>query len=488
VSRPGQPTISYTEFDLPTQVTNADGSSVTFEYDANGARVRKVSTGSETISVGLYERRAQGGAFTHVFYLPGGIGQIVFEAGGPCSTPEDCAPVYFHSDRLGTIDTLTSAGSVVGREKRDPFGRAYNPANLGGPDPFVTLGFIGQSEDAEIGLVNLNHRLYDSQTGRFISADPFVKDPFEGQEYNRYSYAANNPLSFIDPDGLQSEPYNPPDLGGASIEFVEVPALIDDTGSADAVVDEDEFRTWVLSGDRAPKASGEPLNPATPVSSFTSLDSAQTPLMLPSFSSPPTPSQSFANQWQGRNATGIGGGLVGLAPLIGTFAAIPGPPLPGPPDSSEFKRGVIERAFRWSATISGAPFGGLMGGAAAATDVVLHFTDAVGARGMTGVAVESLAVGEAVIVPKLVLGAGQNPFLAASAGRIFVTEIGASATSRQLAQIGVFGAKQQFVIQMSRLTLLEQGLRVSPEIASRSIFSIPGSTVVEGAFTLIRRF
>jgi hypothetical protein len=55
-------------------------------------------------------------------------------------------------------------------------------------------------------------------------------------------------------------------------------------------------------------------------------------------------------------------------------------------------------------------------------------------------------------------------------------------------KIGVFGAKQQFAIQISKATLLEQGLRITSEIAARSIFSIRGSTVVEGAFTLIGRF
>jgi hypothetical protein len=33
-----------------------------------------------------------------------------------------------------------------------------------------------------------------------------VKDPFDGQAYNRYTYGANNPLSFIDASGLQSTP------------------------------------------------------------------------------------------------------------------------------------------------------------------------------------------------------------------------------------------------------------------------------------------
>jgi hypothetical protein len=48
----------------------------------------------------------------------------------------------------------------------------------------------------------MNHRLYDATAGRFITPDPFVKDRYSGQDYNRYSYARNNPLSFVDVTGL----------------------------------------------------------------------------------------------------------------------------------------------------------------------------------------------------------------------------------------------------------------------------------------------
>ncbi|MBE7539754.1 MAG: hypothetical protein HS122_15260, partial [Opitutaceae bacterium] len=39
--------------------------------------------------------------------------------------------------------------------------------------------------------------------GRFLTADPFVGDANDGQEYNRYSYVANNPLGFTDPSGYR---------------------------------------------------------------------------------------------------------------------------------------------------------------------------------------------------------------------------------------------------------------------------------------------
>ena len=47
----------------------------------------------------------------------------------------------------------------------------------------------------------MNGRVYDPQLGRFLSADPFVQSPTSSQNYNRYSYALNNPLKYTDPSG-----------------------------------------------------------------------------------------------------------------------------------------------------------------------------------------------------------------------------------------------------------------------------------------------
>jgi RHS repeat-associated protein len=53
----------------------------------------------------------------------------------------------------------------------------------------------------ELGIVHMNGRLYDPEIARVLSGDPAIQEPDNSQNYNRYSYVANNPLSFTDPSG-----------------------------------------------------------------------------------------------------------------------------------------------------------------------------------------------------------------------------------------------------------------------------------------------
>lgn len=48
----------------------------------------------------------------------------------------------------------------------------------------------------------MNGRIYDPGIGRFLSADPFIQAPMVTQNFNRYSYVLNNPLSLSDPTGF----------------------------------------------------------------------------------------------------------------------------------------------------------------------------------------------------------------------------------------------------------------------------------------------
>ena len=62
----------------------------------------------------------------------------------------------------------------------------------------VNLRFPGQYYDAETGLYYNWHRYYEPSTGRYVTSDPIGLVA----GLNIYSYAAQNPLYWVDPLGL----------------------------------------------------------------------------------------------------------------------------------------------------------------------------------------------------------------------------------------------------------------------------------------------
>ena len=111
-------------------------------------------------------------------------------------------------DYLGSITHIaTSSGTLVAEYSYDPWGRLRNPATQAiytpGTEPtlFLGRGYTGHEHLTWFGLINMNARLYDPLLGRFLSPDPYVQAPDFTQNFNRYSYALNNPLRYKDPNG-----------------------------------------------------------------------------------------------------------------------------------------------------------------------------------------------------------------------------------------------------------------------------------------------
>ncbi len=51
----------------------------------------------------------------------------------------------------------------------------------------------------------MNGRIYSPSLGRMLSPDPVTQAPENGQNYDRYTYAFNNPLKYTDPSGYSSD-------------------------------------------------------------------------------------------------------------------------------------------------------------------------------------------------------------------------------------------------------------------------------------------
>ena len=97
------------------------------------------------------------------------------------SNPRGDVSAYYYS-RTRLLPTYTY----------DAFG---NQTEASGTDPFR---YSGEYYDAESGFIYLRNRYYDPSIGRFITEDPAQSGT------NWYVYANNNPLTYIDPWGLDA--------------------------------------------------------------------------------------------------------------------------------------------------------------------------------------------------------------------------------------------------------------------------------------------
>lgn len=111
------------------------------------------------------------------------------------------------TDRQGSLMCLYTGEGVVQTFSYDAWGNRRNPltgaalsdAELVSANRITTRGYTGHEHLDEMGLINMNARLYDPKLGLFISVDPQA-DSYPGTY--PYAYCEGDPMNRIDPDGM----------------------------------------------------------------------------------------------------------------------------------------------------------------------------------------------------------------------------------------------------------------------------------------------
>lgn len=237
--------IGYTSFNLPDSQSGLQGASggpqYTWQYDESHQRIKELRTGPGGTRTtwmlhpdnagGLsFESEEQAGVVSNRHYLSAGgvsIGVLVTKDALPVLpaaqlTPPNLASLalikveYWHKDHLGSLAATTDhAGAVTARYSYDPFGkRRFADGNYdadgnvaadwnntsGGTD----RGYTGHEHLDDVGVIHMNGRIYDPRLGVFMQTDPFIQDPTNLQNLNRYGYCYNNPMTCTDPSGQLS--------------------------------------------------------------------------------------------------------------------------------------------------------------------------------------------------------------------------------------------------------------------------------------------
>jgi len=116
------------------------------------------------------------------------------------SNSDNNTQTYYHTDALGSVlATSKRTQTIAARYDYDAWGNEVNNTDTS-DNP---LGYTGHQMDRDIGLIYANARYLDSDTGRFLSFDPFEGYDDKPISLNKYLYAYQNPLKYTDPDGRE---------------------------------------------------------------------------------------------------------------------------------------------------------------------------------------------------------------------------------------------------------------------------------------------
>jgi len=180
---------------------------VDLEYTARGDLARRTVNGvstdyfyNEAIADRPIMAERRGGAYTR-FYVYTPDGRLLYAVETPVAAP---TPRFYHFNHIGTTLFLTNAaGAVADTYGYTVYGEMVK--HLGESDqPFTFVGEHGVRQEGASGLYHMRARYYDSRTIQFLSRDPLWPDLADPKSLNPYQYVGQNPLSFIDPSGLES--------------------------------------------------------------------------------------------------------------------------------------------------------------------------------------------------------------------------------------------------------------------------------------------
>jgi RHS repeat-associated protein len=193
--------ITYSLDDKAHEIQMGNGQRVRFWYGPDGQRYKREEAGKVTYYLGGMEAIVQGGVTTFKRYV-GGIALQTVSNGIIQSTR------YLFHDQLGSLVRIANSdGSIAESLDYMAFGGRRNPGDphqTGTASPNTPRGYTGHEFVDGTGVIHMNGRIYDSELGRFLQADPVIQAPHNTQSWNAYTYVFNNPFAYTDPSGLIS--------------------------------------------------------------------------------------------------------------------------------------------------------------------------------------------------------------------------------------------------------------------------------------------
>lgn len=224
-------TLTYNYLNLPQTATKT-GLNMTYLYDATGRKLRRVSA---TETRNYIDGIEYIGTAVDLIHTPVGV----VKRNGSSYSYE-----YTLADHLGNsryrFDINSNAVRRIQEDDYYPYGLNRNKYTSGYKNNYL---YNGKELQDGLGSYDYGARHYDPVIGRWGSVDPMAE---QMRRYSPYNYAFDNPIQFIDPDGMSpiwNGQYGPNSAyydseTGLSVGWEEVQDYIDVEGSNSGKQDE----------------------------------------------------------------------------------------------------------------------------------------------------------------------------------------------------------------------------------------------------------
>lgn len=265
--------INYNHLNLPNEVqidgidangVDQDGT-ITYVYDASGVKQAKIvvdnnsgSTNTTSYVSDFIYKSNNGNEVLEIILQPEGYIEYVENNSIKSTTKFNKETkqlfttgyryAYQYKDHLGNIrltyaDTdgngsINPSSEILSEKNYYPFGlqhKGYNNTITSNSNSTAErFGYNGKENNPELGLefMDFGARNYDAAIGRWMNIDPLAE---QMRRHSPYNYAFDNPVYFIDPDGMSP---TDPNIGGPVRDFSKLSAFLDTVTLPSAATEE----------------------------------------------------------------------------------------------------------------------------------------------------------------------------------------------------------------------------------------------------------
>ncbi|UIR57994.1 RHS repeat-associated core domain-containing protein [Sphingobacterium sp. SRCM116780] len=209
---------TYNQLNLP-KTAAITGRTVAYVYDATGAKLKKTAT---VATVTTEQDYVDGIEYSKIGAAASVIERIATEEGFLLNSAGIYSYHYNLTDHLGNVRSVIKQtgtptapiATVVQKQDYYPFGKTksivtgvnnkylYNGKEMQS-DLNVGTHTLGSSYFLE-GQLDYGARFYDAEIGRWNVVDPLAE---KYRRWSPYNYTVNNPIRFVDPDGMRVDDF-----------------------------------------------------------------------------------------------------------------------------------------------------------------------------------------------------------------------------------------------------------------------------------------